>query len=337
VKTRQISRLAFTIIEMVTAMAVLSLLLLLIFSIVGSTLRISDVAGRGADSSIEAKQVLDRIGADISGMIVRSDIDQFYYKAAGNDKMFFYSQPDGFFDPSVSSAGESPVTFIGYRINATDNPQGMPTLERLAQGLVWDASVDKITGGSIDANNTTMPLTYLTFPARTNATGTYVAVSGAITNTWGNDQSQPCPAVGSAGGNYDDGTSPYYDSIGTQVFRFEICFQQKDGSFSQYPAYTNCAPVYPASITNTVAVVVAIATLDSKSRKLVPTGSWSKLISALPDPTDQNLATNGLMDTLWNNAVNQSTFASTAGIPQIAASQVKVYQRYYYLNVPKAQ
>jgi prepilin-type N-terminal cleavage/methylation domain-containing protein len=339
VKIRQVSRLAFTLVEMITAMAVLSLLLLIIFSIVGTTLKMTDMAGRGADSTIEAKQVLDRIGADISGMLVRPDIDQFYYKATGNDKMFFYSQPDGFFDPSVTTAGESPVVFIGYRINSTDNPLGMPTLERLAQGLVWDASVDKIvnTSTQIDANNTTLPLTYLTFPARTGVTNAMVATAGSITNTWGNDQGQQCPAVGSLAGNYDDGASPYYDSIGTQIFRFEICFQLQNGSFSLNPALTNCAPAYPASITNTVAVVVAIATLDNKSRKVVPSGSWSKLITALPDPTAQNLSTNCLMDTLWNNAINQQSFAATAGIPQTAASQVKVYQRYYYLNIPKAQ
>jgi len=333
------SRLSFTLIEMVTAIAVLSLLMILVFSILSSTLKVSDSTSRGADSGSEAKLVLDRIGADISAMVIRPDVDQLYYSgtasSAENDKMFFYSQVTGYFPSDSASAAyyatyQSPATLVGYRINTTDNPSGLPVLERLARGLT--------VGPDNNPNGVgTSPLQYLTFAARTSATNYPTATGGSITNQWGNDQGQLFPDVGSAAKNYDDGTSSYYDTVGSQVFRFKVCFQLQNGSYSLYPGYTNCAPVYPASITNTVAIVVAIAAIDSKSRKLIPTASWAKMIAALPDPTSQNLATNGLMEGLWNNALNQPTFASTAGIPAIAASYIKVYQRYYYLNVPKAQ
>jgi prepilin-type N-terminal cleavage/methylation domain-containing protein len=337
---------SFTLVEMLVAMAVLSLLLLLIFSIVGASLKISDTTGRGADSSNEAKQVLDRIGVDIAGMLNRPDIDQFYYKAVGNDKMFFYTQQTGFFDSTVIAAGESPVTFVGYRIdtNTLVNPAA-PALERLGQGLDWDDSSNKITGVKIDSHSTTTFMTFLTFPPRTSVTSSVVAIGGSITNQWGNDAAQPLPDVGSVGQNYDDGTSPYYDSIGNQVFRLEICFQRQNGSFTQYPAYTNSAPVYGASLSNTVAIVVAIAVLDSRSRKLVTTANWTALTAALRDPTDSDLAGSGgppavapqLMDSIWNAAIQQPTFSSSVGIPAAVASHIKVYQRYYYLNAPKAQ
>ena len=57
-------------------------------------------------------------------------------------------------------------------------------------------------------------------------------------------------------------------------------------------------------------------------------------VNALRDLTPADLASSPpkLMAQTWNNAVNSSTFAATVGIPQSAASQVRIYQRYFYLN-----
>ncbi len=342
-RTAVTSRSSFTLVEMLTAIAVLSILMVIIFSIVGSALRLSDSTGRSADSAIEARQVLDRIGADITGMLNRPDVDQFYYTGpgVGNDKMFFYSQQAGYFPTTDTAtiayyaANQSPFSLVGYRINTTDAPAGLPKLERLARGLTVDA--DGAPNGAA-----TSPMQYLTFNARTSATGpvtltTATGGNGSITNQWGT--SGTYPDVGSS--PYDNGASTYYGTIGSQVFRFKICFQLANGTFSSYPGYTNSAPVYPASIKNTVAIVVAIAVLDSRSRKLVPASSWATLRNSttLPDPqpTDLNNSPPHLMDYLWNNALQQSSFATTAQIPAIAAAKIKVYQRYYYLNAPKAQ
>lgn len=324
-------RSSFTLIEMLAAMTVLFILMVVVFSIVGYSLTLSNSLGREADSGIEAKEVLDRIGRDIAGMVISRDVDQFYYKTAGNDKMFFYSQQTGYFASGVSyTANQSPVSLIGYRINTSDNPTGLPMLERLARGL---------TVGP-DANGDTAPMQYLTFSGLTSVTATPTLVAGSIPSQWGTGQ--PFPDVGSAAGNYDDGANTYYHIVGSDVFRFEICFQDQSGTncfYSPYPGYTNSAPAYPASITNTVAVVVALAILDAKSRLLVPTAGWTALTNSttLPDPTVQNLATNGLMNVLWNNALQSPTFAATAGIPAVAASHIKIYQRSFYLNAPKAQ
>ncbi len=254
------SRFSFTLVEVLTAIVILSLLILLIFSIVGSALKISDTSGRGANSAIEAKEVLDSMGSDLAGMLVRPDVDALYDKADGNDKMFFYSQQTGFFGAAVSSANRSSVTLVGYRINTSDNPSGQPMLERLAQGLTWD----------VDPNNTTQPLAYLTFGTKTSVINYPAVTGGTISGQWPT-------VVGTAANNYDDGGAytsggpSYYDGIGSQVFRLEICFQLANGTFSLYPGFTNSAPVYPASITNTVAVVVAIASLDRKA------GDWCPL------------------------------------------------------------
>jgi hypothetical protein len=354
VKTRSSfsSRASFTLVEMLVAMAILIILILVVSKIVDFSLQLTDATGRSADSGIEAKQVLDRIGVDIAGMVIRPDVDQFYFPGTNtvfeNDKMFFYSQQPGYFNTSAIAyyaTNQSPVALVGYRVNTGDSTNGatgkpVPVLERLARGLT--------AGPDNSGGNYTMPLQYLSFPAATSPTIYQAAVGGTIPNVWGPAEQTSFFVVAGANGDvgttpYDNGTSPFYHIVGNDVFRFEVCFQIQNGTpspvYSLFPGYTNSAPVYPASITNTVAVVVAIAVLDAKSRLTVPAASWSKMIAALPNPTPANLTANPpiLMGALWNNALQQSTFASTAGISALAASHIKVYQRSYYLNMPKAR
>ncbi len=336
---------------MLVAMAVLTILILVISKIVGFSLQLTDSAGRNADSGIESKQVLDRIGADIAGMVSRIDVDQFYYSgnasSGESDKMFFYSQQTGYFPTNAAAyyaTNQSPVTLVGYRItsNTSDSPSGLPVLERLARGLTPGPDNSSSYGGPF-----TGPLQYLSFPAATSPTNYQAALGGSITNVWGANENNTLSGagregdVGTLGGNFDDGASPFFHIIGGDVFRFEVCFQIQQGTsspyYSLYPGYTNCAPVYPASITNTLAIVVAIAVLDSQSRKLVPAASWTKMIAALQNPTAADLTANPpiLMDSLWNSEL--PTLAAKAGIPVLAASHVKIYQRCYYLNAPKVQ
>ena len=80
------------------------------------------------------------------------------------------------------------------------------------------------------------------------------------------------------------------------------------------------------------AIVVAIALLDPTSQKIVT--NRASMVGALADPTDADLqaAPPRLMAQTWLNAVTSQNFASTSGIPSAAASQVRVYQRYFYLN-----
>jgi hypothetical protein len=80
------------------------------------------------------------------------------------------------------------------------------------------------------------------------------------------------------------------------------------------------------------AVIVALAILDNGSRKFV--NNASQMDSALLDPSNADLSTNPpkLMAQTWDTAVNSTNFASKSGIPQAAASQVRTYQRTFYLN-----
>jgi hypothetical protein len=81
------------------------------------------------------------------------------------------------------------------------------------------------------------------------------------------------------------------------------------------------------------AVVVGLVVLDATSQKITDMGKVSK---AFEDPTSANLAANPpvLMGARWRQQLLQPDFAKTAGIPQAAASQIRVYEKYFPLNRP---
>jgi hypothetical protein len=124
------------------------------------------------------------------------------------------------------------------------------------------------------------------------------------------------------------------------------------------PSTSGTVPIWtPNGMADVTAIVVAIAILDQNSRKLISTTQLASISAALSDPTEgipgdtnpqtdllppagvtQSTATlpeyPHLMAQTWENAIDSAspTFASTAGIPQTVAAQIRVYQRFFYLN-----
>lgn len=316
----------FTLVEMMTAVAILVLLLGIIFGIMSETVRLADSTTRGGDASDEGRQVLDEIGQDIAGMVIRPDVDQQYPNAAsgsntsGSDEMFFYSQVPGYFDASVPADQYSNISLVGYRIDTS----AQPGLQRIAQGTTWN-------GAGV--------MSFLVFPLQAPLT---LPV----------DRSKP-PVASSGLVDPTAVTASFWHTVGSQVFRLSIYFQLRDGSLTLTPPTPSAptapstvtktpVPAVPGGLTDTTGIVVAIAVLDSKSRKIVPAGSWPKMIAALREPTASDLSATPpnspvLIDSIWNATLNSPTFPQSVGIPVTATSHIHVYQRFYSLNPVKIQ
>jgi len=313
----------FSLIELLVGVVVLLILLALVASMMGTTTRLTDTTNRNIDATSEAEQVLDRIGQDMAGMVIRSDIDQYFVNSSANDEMFVYSQTPGYFDSSIAAAQQSPLSLIGYRISTSANPSLAPALERVAQGLTWSGTDN---------------FPFLIFPPRTSVTQSLTATSGTIPLQWGGVLNDP------------DTTPSFWHTVGSQVFRLEICYQLRDGSYTLTPPTPSVPPPastgtssplapVPGSINDTTGLVVAIAVLDNKSRQIVPAASWKTLIAALPDLTQSDLSASPvrLMESLWKAKLDQPAFAATAGLPVSAVGQIRVFQRHYSLGAPTAR
>ena len=125
-----------------------------------------------------------------------------------------------------------------------------------------------------------------------------------------------------------------YHVLGSQVFRFEICFLCNDPTKAATdPSKVTLRTQLPANATlsNINALVATIAVLDSQSRRVITPAQLDTLHAAFPDP-DTSAANSVLtrdVAALWGDAMLAPTFAP--GVPLPIRQSVHVYQRYYFL------
>lgn len=337
---------AFTLVEMLVAMAVLALMIVLVAQLVSDASGAIHADRKRMDADSQARLVLDRLAQDFARMPQRGDVDVVFSRRTGNDKLFFYSEAAGI--STASAAERSTQSLIGFRVaTGTD---GLLQFERLGKGLTWR-----------QAGSSPNSMAYLTY----DANGALLPGS-TIPGRWP-DTLGTAPAY--------EGTDPDYLVLGEQVFRFEYCFLLRDGTFSNAPAmnlagsdlaanrapaasdgggsivkgsrwfdtqagraYRCVDPTPGAAVWTAVgmediaAIVVSLGILDSTSRDLV--SSLAALVEELPDTTAADLAATPprLMAETWGGRIAAIVGSPPVGMPVQAASQVRFYQRFFYLN-----
>ena len=136
------SKSAFTIVELLIAVAVLALLVVMVAQMVGSIASGTAASSKRLGADDEARMVFDRMGGDFFGMIMRPDVNPLFITNSGNDEIYFYSRAPASFTNSTNSQN-SQIALIGYRVTTNG-------LERLGQGLGWDDLL--FTNGSVATN-----------------------------------------------------------------------------------------------------------------------------------------------------------------------------------------
>lgn len=309
------ARRGFTLVELLVSISLLVLLILLVSQMVNSAVLVTTSGRKTLDADSQARVALDRIASDLARMVKRDDVDYLFVKRPGNDRMFFYSEGPTFQGAIATAGDRSTFGLIGYRINTAYQ------LDRLGKALAWD----KGTGSD---------------PAVVFLTRPFSTVSPSPTpyppSTFASDSSAAWYNVIGAGPDYN-GTDVDYHPLADQVFRLEFCFQMANGSYSLDPTGSSASAsgataIDVRNVSNVRAIVVAIGVLDNTSRKMTnpsDADSLAQLVTALPDPATADLTANPprLMAAQWQAALEKSDFANTAGIPRVAAAQVRLYQR----------
>jgi prepilin-type N-terminal cleavage/methylation domain-containing protein len=293
-------RSGFTIVELLTAMTVLTLLLLMVNQIVSTATMAMTMSGRHLDADTQARLLFNRMATDFSGMLKRTDVDYSTFKGLsspqlGNDQLAFYSETHGYFSGATqpTGSGRGDLALVAYMI-ANDSTTSTPSLQRLGKGLGWEPD----SGGSPSWSNAAyMPIT--------------------LTARW--------PTL--FNGDQD------YRSVGNLVFRMEYTYLLKATSTST--ATFSVVPYLPShssvnGLADVAAIVVTVAMLDNPGRAIVTNYTNLESNTLFVDTT--STAPVIPPTKAWNDTINSSTFATTAGIPQRAASYVRVYERYFYLD-----
>jgi type II secretory pathway component PulJ len=333
---RELSK-AFTLLELLVSIAVLILLTVLVSQMTNSTANTTNASQKYLDADIQARLAFSRMDLDFQGMINRKDVDCFFCKNAnGSDAMYFYSEAPGC--SSISTAQTSTASFVGYRIanhrfsntvEAALYPDNV--LERVGAALYYQG-----TDGTPQSHCVAYLVYSGSLPLKNTTLGDVQQVS------MGNDTGMGVTWDGnlSTSANLPNSSSIIADAI----FRMEFCFQVKDpskyggrtfvvpvapgaqpwanASFSGTGASTNATnPTMRQVNTDVAAVIVTIAVLDPKSRAMLTAANIADAARALPDGDDPSVAS------AWITAINNGKFKSDSKLTQVAASQVRVYQR----------
>ena len=165
---------AFTLIEVLVSMAVLTILGLLILQLTTATRNATRISNRGIDTAAEVRLVFERLDLDLSALANRADVDFVVANPTTPGTAYSLLFISGVTSATASSPSPAPspannrgVSLIGYQVGTV--PSGtvtvsQPCLLRAAKSVMWtDVSLlgiwrDATATGSL---NTTLPLPLL--------------------------------------------------------------------------------------------------------------------------------------------------------------------------------
>ena len=343
---------AFTLMELLISTVILALLILIFSQVVNTAATTVRPANKHIDTDTQARVVLDRMALDFAKMLKRTDID-YYVKAPvgyknpnahgqgkklqggqqGNDQIAFFSEVPGYYP---STASQSPLSLVAYRINNKTSSRTYLQLERMGKGLLWNG-----------VSNQTNP----------NATYPIVFFPGQIKKEIDNQPGSNNPWAGPwAAAIYNDNTGKSgdsdYEMIGPGVFRLEYFYVLKDGTTSDVPQikvngasqwdFTKTLSANLNAFSDVEAIGVVIAVIDPTSRALVYPDALFNLMSDMADFKNANgngfgnpAKKIGDVENSWNLTVQSAARTGTAGgdpFPPAAASAVRIYSRYFNIR-----
>jgi type II secretory pathway pseudopilin PulG len=324
----------FTLVELLVSVSVLVLVVFLAAQAIKSAATVTALGQKQMDTDGQARQLLDRMAIDFAQMIKRSDVDYYVKSSAttpqrrvpqqGNDQIAFYSAVPGYYP---ATGLQSPVSLVAYRVNSGSTSPWYNKMERLGKGLVWNA-----------VSTTDTPVVFMPIPIASPLPNAELPLP--------TPNPLPTPAWPQAGNMAADSA---YEMVGPQIFRFEYYYLRKDGSFSDNPLIS--PHITLSGMQDVAAIVVDIAVIDPRSKVVVSDCFLAKLNGAPPPPgcsgsqalidwgntsctgcptQTQWQTTPGLLAAQWRSSID----ANTVGLPKLAQSGIRVYERFIYLSPP---
>ncbi len=122
---------AFSIVELLLASAVFSILLVALLAMSTGTNSLTSYAGRNIDASAKIRAGMDRLTMDLEHAVIHQDAPIFVSQNEGNQEIHFLTRADGY-------NGDRRLAVVRYRVSLKPNSRGsgQPVyfLERAAEG-----------------------------------------------------------------------------------------------------------------------------------------------------------------------------------------------------------
>ena len=294
---------AFTLVEVLVAIAVLALLVALIGQLFSNTSAASSVSTTHMEADARVRLLFERMAADFSHMVKRTDIDFFLKPEVNansptsmNDQMAFYSEVPGY---SSATDAQNSVSLVGYRLNPypSGTPAPLPCLERLGTALTWGSS----------------------------STGILPVVFSPITiaSIW--PSATMIPASSASTDAASDASNPNYETILPNAFRFEYYYQLRNGTLSAVP-YDTTTTTSISGLQDVAGIGVAIAVTDRKASAMATSAQLQTLGNSMVKFT-----------TGWTVGTLQSKWQTTASSSTLSApikNGIRVYEQLFLIDTP---
>ena len=323
---------AFTLVEVMVSMTVLVLLIVLIAQILSQASATITRSTKQMDVASQAGTALDRIGSTLGSIKIAQGVVPVVYKNTPNEtgKKSGITN-DGFaFLSNGRTRNRASVTapfirmsMMGYRV----------TSEK--ESLMNNAEVPMLSWG--------------------DGTISFSTASGNV-QTSSQAKSSLMTAIQTVAKDLETGNQNMvnFQTLGSGIFRFEVCFLLDDGTVVStpprdvnFPAATNptlTGDAYAVAVSSETsadvnkryvkAFIVGLAGLDLRSRELVGTNGVNlyKLSEDFPDPATINQTPLQAWDFTSDTTAAKALRSKISNYPPPILQNLRVYQRYFYLN-----
>jgi prepilin-type N-terminal cleavage/methylation domain-containing protein len=135
---KRLNAAAFTLVELLVAMAVLALLIGIVAQVVLLTSQAIAINSKKLDAAGQARFFFDRLASDLAARPIRTDLGgTVFNKVAGNDDFQFYSQVPAY----GATTATRQISLVSYRVAASTTPSATPIqLQRGVLGTSWTAN-----------------------------------------------------------------------------------------------------------------------------------------------------------------------------------------------------
>ncbi|HEY0256833.1 MAG TPA: prepilin-type N-terminal cleavage/methylation domain-containing protein [Candidatus Methylacidiphilales bacterium] len=229
--SRRPCREGFTLVELLVSIGVLAFLVLIVAQIVSMASGLSGSMGSRLNSYDQARTVFNRMEVDVAGIPKHPGAD-YLIGTDGSASDAMYFYSEVQGYASSAPTSPSSLSLVGYRVNTTAYD-----LEHLAFPLNWDDML---------------------FLIPNLAGGTFAPLSSTVMAT-----ATPPLSTAMAASNFH--------SIGDGVFRMEVFYFLKDGTFSVYPIIS---PVLPAGKKSNLSATGAPTPSNDSSQSYCSGSRW---------------------------------------------------------------
>jgi prepilin-type N-terminal cleavage/methylation domain-containing protein len=310
---------AFTLIEILVALVVLTFLGVVIAEITGQTSRAIRLSNQNIDSAAEARIALDRIGLDLAALVCRPDVDFEIQNApiGPNNLLIFLSGVSS----ASSQAANRGVSVVSYQLNTHPDNQGPDGNPRLCLTRAGKAIAPNSTG-FFGLNTSGLPVLFTdpSFPSsllpKATATGTTtdydILAPGIIRLVFG-FQLYP-----------DNAQVTLQDATVIANSRGQIVYSPPTRTVTSTDGTISLQLVDLKRIS---AIIVGVVVVDLQNLTLLNNTQVSALANAFATPTtSQDL--NQTPAQLWI-PVSDQVAALPSTVPLPARQALRVFQRFF--------